>query len=93
MCQDPAGCAVVSTLAALGAAWGTGWAYDHRLEIAASWADGVEQVAVWRAALAVYGPVLAAAPMWLLALLAPGHGAHRRPPLLTFKTISGGTRS
>jgi hypothetical protein len=79
MCQDPAGCAVVSTLAALGAAWGTGWAYDHRLEIAASWADGVEQVAVWRAALAPTVTRLAVAvALVALALLLPAHGEHRR---------------
>jgi hypothetical protein len=79
---DAAYVAEVLVIVPLSGAVVTGWTANHAREIAASWRDGVERLAEWRDWLAAVRPDVVVA-RWLaavlLAVVPPGHGAHRRP--------------
>jgi len=79
--HHPAALAVACTVGVLALQLAVGWAYDHRVEIRGSWADGREWLSARRRDTARVGRRAAGASwtalLWLLAHVLRAHGHHR----------------
>lgn len=74
VCSDPAGLAAVCTGGVLLMQVSIGWTYDHRVQIAGSWADGREWL---RDESAHARRATRALGLWLLVHALRAHGRHR----------------
>lgn len=90
MLADPIGLPVIIAGLTVGTAAGTGFMVGRLDAIEKGWADGCEQVAAWWAALLKHlvalrknwlprlRPLAIALWLFVLALVLPAHGEHRR---------------